>query len=66
MAYPLPSHSNEEHPIVARWQVESARRDTFQQQLLLLAAISDLDRFEVRLTRSVDGFDVVVHQQPQG
>ena len=65
MPYPRRPHSNEEHSIIGRWQAEHAHREALQRRVLFLAAIADLSPFEVRLARTIDGFDVVVRQQPQ-
>lgn len=64
MPYPLDPHSNGEHPIIGRWEAEHAHRDALQRRVLFLAAIAEIEGFEVRLSQTLGGFDVVVRQQP--
>lgn len=64
MPYPLLPNSDEEHPIIGRWEAEHAHRDALQRRALIVAAIAELEGFEVRLSQTLEGFDFVVREQP--
>ena len=64
MPYPLLPDSDEEHPIIGRWEAKYAHRDALQRRTLFVAAIAEIEGFEVRLSQTLEGFDIVVRQQP--